>query len=54
MPYTIRKLPKSSKVRVTAQDGSIITRETTRKKAEAQVRLLNYISRDFSTAKKKK
>jgi len=49
MPYTIRKLPKSSKVRVTAKDGNIVARETTRQKAEAQVRLLNYIS-----AKKKK
>jgi len=49
MPYTIRKLPKSTKVRVTGQDGTIVARETTRKKAEAQVRLLNYIS-----AKKKK
>lgn len=44
MPYTIRKLPKSSKVRVYAEDGSVVAKQTTRQKAEAQVRLLNYIS----------
>jgi len=52
MPYRIRKLPNSTKVRVYGEDGSIVARETTRTKAEAQVRLLNYISAQKKSTKK--
>ncbi len=38
MPYKIRKLPRSNRVRVYSGDR-IIAKKTTRKKAEALVRL---------------
>ncbi len=46
MPYTIRKLPNKRFYRVTnTRTGDIRARRTTKKKAEAQVRLLNSIER---------
>ena len=41
MPFTIRKLPNSNKYRVTnKKTGVVHSKATTKKKAEAQVRLM--------------
>ena len=41
MPYTIRKLPKKDLYRVTStKTGRVASKGTTKKKAQAQVKLL--------------
>lgn len=42
MPYRIKKKP-NGRYRVLAVDGTVMAKNTTKKKAEAQIRLLNYI-----------
>lgn len=44
MPYKIRKLPNSNRYRVkNISNGKIVAKSTTKDKAEAQVRYLNYL-----------
>jgi hypothetical protein len=46
MPYSIRKLPGSTKYRVRQTDtGKVLAKRTTLKKAQAQVRLLYMLNR---------
>ena len=48
MPYTIRKLPNKNKYKVTdTETKRIISKGTTKKKAESQVKLLNAIHHNF-------
>jgi ribosomal protein S18 len=55
MPYKIRKLPNTTKVRVYRHYGtsrmSIVAKRTTLKKAKSQVRLLNAIDHGFKPSK---
>lgn len=55
MPYKIRKLPNTSRVRVYKHYGtkkmSIVAKRTTLKKAKAQIRLLNAIDHGFKPSK---
>lgn len=41
MPYTLRQ--KNECFQVVAQDGNLMSKCSTKKKAEAQIRLLNFI-----------
>jgi hypothetical protein len=44
MPYNIRKLPNTNRYRVkNISNGKIVAKSTTKDKAEAQVRYLNYL-----------
>ena len=50
MPFTIRKLPNSNKYRVTnKKTGVVHSKATTKKKAEAQVRLMLAIDNKLDT-----
>ena len=55
MPYIIRKLPGSSKVRVYENYGTskskIVAKETSRKKAESQVRLLRGVEHGWKPSR---
>jgi hypothetical protein len=51
MPVKIRKLPHSSKFRVW-NDGKIVAKKTTKKKAEAQSRLLRGLEHGMKLRKK--
>jgi len=53
MPAKIRKLPHSSKYRV-YNDGKIVAKSTTKKKAEAQIRLLRGIEHGTLKPRKKR
>lgn len=53
MPYKIRKLPHSNRVRV-YKGKEIIARKTTRDKAEKQVRLLRGLEHGMILRKRKK
>ena len=43
MPYKIKKLPGKEKYRVYGEDGTVKAKATTKAKAKAMIRLLNYI-----------
>lgn len=51
MPAKMRKLPHSSKYRVW-NDGKIVAKGTTKKKAEAQIRLLRGIEHGLKPRRK--
>lgn len=53
MPAMMRKLPKQNRYRVFDSKGHIHAKSTTKRKAEAQIRLLNGVRHGMVTRKRK-